>query len=38
MYVKDLHLTEKNIQLITPEDALIFKIADSEKISEEETE
>lgn len=37
MYVRDLRLTEKKaVQLITPEDALIFKIADSGKAEDAE--
>lgn len=38
-YVKDLKLTEgRNIHLTTPEDALIFHIADYAKADDEETE
>ena len=31
MYVKDLHLEEKGVQLITPEDDVIFHVADYAK-------
>ena len=36
MYVKDLHLEEKGVSLITPEDDVIFHVADYAKAEEEE--
>ena len=38
MYVKDLHLEEKGVQLITPEDDVIFHVADYAKAEDEDTE
>ena len=38
MYVKDLHLEEKGVQLITPEDDVIFHVADYAKTEDEDTE
>lgn len=38
MYVKDLHLEEKGVQLITPEDDVIFHVADYAKTEDEDAE